>query len=420
MNLVEKIFAKHANKSSVKAGDLITVDVDYCMANDATMRLNVDIVENKLKAISLHNPSKVVIIMDHQVPADSPQTAEVHEMSKQFCKKYNIDKFHASDGICHQLMVESYVLPGQLVVGADSHSPSYGALGALGCGMGSTDICAAMVTGKTWVKVPQTVRVILKGKLKESVYPKDIILNLIKKTGAGGMVYKAVEFQGEAVKAFSVSERFTLCNMTTEAGAKTAVIVPDQQVYDYLKKQRNIAIEPESWWCSDKDAEYESTIAIDLDSLVPQIACPHSVDNVYPVKEVEGTRIDQAFLGACTNARIDDLRIAAEVLKGKKIHPDVKLHVAPASRDVQRQAMREGIMEILLDAGAVLNHTGCSTCWGAHQGVLGNGQVLISSQNRNFRGRSGSKDALIYLASPKTVAVSALKGVITDPRNYNN
>lgn len=416
MTLVEKIFARHAGKSSVKAGDLVTVDVDYCMANDATMRLNVDIVENKLKAKFLHDPSRVVIIMDHQVPADSPQTAEVHEMSKQFTKKYNIDKFHASDGICHQLMVESYVLPGQLIVGADSHSPSYGALGALGCGMGSTDICAAMVTGKTWVKIPPIVRVILQGSLQDSVYPKDIILALIKKTGVGGMVYKAVEFQGDAVKQFSVSERFTLCNMTTEAGAKTSVIAPDQQVYDYLKKQRNIEIVPENWWYSDKNAKYEATITIDLDNLVPQVACPHSVDNVHPIDEVEGIKIDQAFLGACTNARIDDLRIAAEVLRGKKIHPDVRLHVAPASRDVQRQAMREGIMEILLDAGAVLNHTGCSTCWGAHQGVLGNGQVLISSQNRNFRGRSGSKDAFIYLASPKTVAMSALKGVISDPR----
>lgn len=416
MNLVEKIFARHANKSSVKAGDLLTVDVDYCMANDATMRLNVDIVQNKLKASKMHDPSKVVLIMDHQVPADSPQTAEVHEMSKNFAKKYGIEKFHASDGICHQLMVESYVLPGQLVVGADSHSPSYGALGALGCGMGSTDICAAMVTGQTWVKVPETVKVVLAGELSESVFPKDIILALIKITGAGGLVYKAVEFCGDAVKKFTVSERFTLCNMTTEAGAKTAVIAPDQQVYEYLKQQRNIDVEIQDWWFSDLDANYFATITIDLNKLHPQIAKPHSVDNVCDVGEVEGTKIDRAFLGACTNARIDDLRIAAEVLKGKKIHPDVQLHVAPASRSVQRQAMREGVMEILLDAGAILNHTGCSTCWGAHQGVLSNGQVLISSQNRNFRGRSGSKDALIYLASPKTVAASAIAGVITDPR----
>ncbi len=417
MTLVEKVFARHAGMPSVKAGDLITVDTDLCMANDGTMRLNIDLIENKFKANRLHDPSQVVIVMDHQVPADSPQTAEVHEMSRQFCKKYNINKFHESDGICHQLMVESYVLPGQLIVGADSHTPSYGALGAVGCGMGSTDICATMVTGKTWIKVPQTVRVILEGTLRNSVYPKDIILALIKKTGAGGMVYKAVEFQGNAIKNFSVSERFTLCNMTTEAGAKTSMIAPDQQVFDYLFEQRGITVKPEDWWHSDENAECESVITIDLDNLAPQIACPHSVDNVYSINHVEGTKIDQAFLGACTNARLDDLRVAAEVLKGKKVHPDVRLHVAPASRDVQRQAMREGIMEILLDAGAVLNHTGCSTCWGAHQGVLGNGQVLISSQNRNFRGRSGSKDSFIYLASPKTVAVSALRGAITDPRN---
>ncbi len=416
MTLIEKIFARHANKSSTTPDEILTVDVDLCMANDATMRLNVDIVENKLKAKSLWDPSKIVLVMDHQVPADSPQTAAVHEMSKNFARKYGIQAFHDGDGICHQLLVEKYILPGQLIVGADSHTPSAGALGASGCGMGSTDISATMVTGKTWVRVPRTVRVVLHGLPQPSVYSKDVILALIKQTGSGGLVYKAVEFQGEAVKKFSVSERFTLCNMTTEAGAKTAVVEPDAQVYEYIKNERGTVVQHQDWWLSDRDAKYAQTFDIDLNVLEPQVACPHSVDNVHPVSKVKGTKINQAFLGACTNSRIDDLRIAAEVMKGHTVHPDVKFDVTPSSREVYLQASREGIIAIFIEAGARINNPGCSTCWGACQGVLGTGQTLISTQNRNFMGRSGSKDANIYLASPKTVAASAITGVITDPR----
>lgn len=416
MTLVEKIFARHANKNTAIPGEILTVDVDLCMANDATMRLNVDIVENKLKAKSLWDPTKIVLVMDHQVPSDSPQTAAVHEMSKNFARKYGIQAFHDGDGICHQLLLEKYILPGQLVVGADSHTPSAGALGASGCGMGSTDISATMVTGKTWVRVPQTVRVNLHGALQPSVYPKDIILALIKQTGAGGLVYKAVEFRGDAVRAFSVSERFTLCNMTTEAGAKTAVIEPGVQVYEYIKNERGTSVQIQDWWFSDPDAIYAQTFDIDLQTLEPQVACPHSVDNVHPVSKVKGTKINQAFLGACTNSRIDDLRIAADVIKGKKVHPDVKFDVTPSSREVYLQAVREGLIAIFIEAGARINNPGCSTCWGACQGVLAAGQTLISTQNRNFKGRSGSKDANIYLASPKTVVASAIFGVITDPR----
>jgi len=416
MTLIEKIFAKHANKTFVVPDEILTVDVDFCMANDATMRLNVDIVENKLKAKKVWDPSKIILVMDHQVPADSPQTAAVHEMSKNFAKKYGIEAFHGGDGICHQLLVEKYVLPGQLIIGADSHTPSVGALGASGCGMGSTDICATMVTGKTWMKVPQSVKIILNGTLQKSVYPKDIILALIKQTGAGGLVYKAVEFQGKSVRNFSVSERFTLCNMTTEAGAKTAVIEPDLNVYKYIEQERNISVQTQDRWFSDKDAKYSQSFGIDLNTLEPQVACPHSVDNVFPVSSVVGTKIDQAFLGACTNSRIDDLRIAAEVFKSNKVHSDVKLDVTPSSREVYLQAVREGLMAIFIEAGARVNHPGCSTCWGACQGVLASGQTLISTQNRNFKGRSGSKDAKIYLASPKTVAVSAVRGFIADPR----
>lgn len=416
MTLVEKILAKHSCKTSVVPDEFLTVKVDVCMANDATMRLNIDVVQNVLKAEKVWDPSKIVLIMDHQVPADSPQTAIVHSLSKKFAEKYGIKAFYNGEGICHQLLVEKYVLPGQLMVGADSHSPSMGALGAVGLGMGSTDIGATMVTGKTWVKVPHSVKVVLKGEMQAGVYPKDIILALIKKTGAGGLVYKAVEFEGDAVKKLSVSERFTLCNMATEAGVKTAIIAPDEQVYKYLKDERGISIPIEEWIIADKDAHYQKIIEMDIDSLEPQVACPHSVDNVCSVREIAGKKIDQAFVGACTNSRIDDLRIVAEVVKGKKVHPDVKFDITPSSRKVYMQAIKEGLISIFLEAGARINHPGCSTCWGACQGVLGPGEVLIGTQNRNFKGRAGSKDAMIYLASPKTVAVSAIKGVISDPR----
>ncbi len=416
MTLVEKILARHSGEKKVEPGQFLTIDVDYCMANDATMRLNIDVVENTLKATKLWDPSKIVLVMDHQVPSDSVLTAQVHEMSKKFADKYGIAAYYNGEGICHQLMVEKYLLPGQIMVAADSHSPSMGALGAVGLGMGSTDVGATMVAGKTWVKVPQSVLVVLKGQLPQAVYAKDIILAMIGKTTAGGLIYKAVEFQGDAVSKFSVSERFTLCNMATEAGVKTAIVAPDEKVVDYLQKERGVSVPLESWMLSDSDAKFEQTIEIDLSKLTPQVACPHSVDNVCDVSKIAGLKIDQAFIGACTNARIDDLRIVAQVLKGNKVNPNVKMDITPASRTIYLQAIQEGLIEIFLEAGARINHPGCSTCWGACQGVLGPGQVLISTQNRNFRGRAGSKDSSVYLASPRTVAYSAIKGFVTDPR----
>lgn len=417
MTLIEKIFAKHSGLDVVVPGEIVTAKPDFSMVNDATMRLNTDLIYNQLGASELADPEKVVVVLDHQVPADTPQTAEVHRLSKEFAERFGITRFHQADGICHQVLLENYILPGQLMVGADSHSPSAGAIGCAGIGMGSTDICATMIQGESWFKVPETVKVVLTGALQKSVYPKDIILRVIKEVGGGGFAYQAVEFQGDGVESLTVSQRFTLCNMTAEAGAKTGLVAADDVVVEYLKAQRGIDFKIEPWMRADADAEYSRVVTIDLSSLEPQIACPHTVDNVHDIGDVDKVKLDQVFIGSCTNGRIDDLRIAAELLNGKKVNPELRFIVAPASVDTYKQAMREGIIEILLDSGAQIQHPGCSTCWGACQGVLASGQKMISTQNRNFRGRSGSSEAEIYLASPEVVAASAIMGEITDPRS---
>lgn len=417
MTLVEKIFARHARLEAVKPQQILTVNVDYCMANDGTMRLNSSIIEDRMQLVKLWDPAKVVIVMDHQVPADTPQAAEVHKISRKFAQKFQVEAFHDSDGICHQILLEKYVLPGQLVVGADSHTLSTGAIGAAGLGMGSTDISAVMATGETWVKVPVSVKVVLDGKLQAGVYPKDIILALIKQTKADGLGYKAAEITGPALAELSVADRFTICNMMAEAGAKTALIAPDEAVYRYLDALRQTTVPRADWLFADEDAVYEQVITINLDELAPQVACPHSVDNVHPVAAMSGTKVHQVFIGSCTNGRYEDLKVAADVLRGRKIHPDIKLLVTPASRQVYLRAIREGLIEDFMNAGAVVNHPGCSTCWGAGQGVVSAGEVLLSTQNRNFKGRSGSSEAQIYLCSPATAAHSALTGVITDPRS---
>jgi 3-isopropylmalate/(R)-2-methylmalate dehydratase large subunit len=418
MTLTERIIARHSGRDAVRPDEIVTASVDLCMANDGTMRLNVDIFENKIGATRVFDPERIVLIMDHQVPADSPQTAEVHEISRRFAEKYGIRHFYESEGICHQVMIEKHVEPGMLVVGADSHTNSYGVVGSVSCGMGSTDISAVMALGKTWLRVPHSVRVELIGKLKPSVVTKDIILALIRQTTCSGLAYRAVEFTGPALADIPVPQRFTLCNMTTETGAKSSMIVPDDATYAYLRERRGVDITRDPLLVSDPDAVYEQTYTIDCSSLDPQVARPHSVDNVVPVGETAGVRIDQAFLGACTNARIEDLRQAADIIRGRKIASNVRFLVTPASRTVYLESMREGLIETFMSAGAIISHPGCSACWGACQGVLASGQTMISTGNRNFKGRAGSGESNIYLASPATVAASAVTGVITDPREF--
>jgi len=417
MTLTEKIIARHAGRASVAPGDVVGVNVDLCMANDATMRLNVRIVEKELAAEKLFDPSKVVIVMDHQVPADTPETAEVYALSQRFAGKYGTH-FFASEGVCHQILAERFVEPGMLLVGADSHTNALGALGAVSCGMGSTDVSAAMVSGRTWLRVPETVRVVLTGTLQPGVRPKDAVLRLVGETRASGLIYQAVEYAGEGIEAMEVPERFTLCNMTTECGAKSSMVRPDARTLNYIRQQRGVDLALDEDLYSDADAVFAREIRIDLSTLEPMVAKPSSVDNVDTVTSVKGTPIDQAFLGSCTNGRIEDLREAAAVLAGRKVASHIQFLVTPASRTVYRQAMKEGLLDTFMDAGAIVNHPGCSVCWGAHQGVLSAGQTMISTGNRNFRGRGGHRDSLIYLASPATVAASALTGTIQDPREF--
>lgn len=413
MNSIEKIFANHSDTKEVYAGDIIEAEVDWIMVNDATAGLTIDIFK-QLKAKKLWNPDKVVMFIDHYSPCNSIPSAEAHQKMRNFVKEHAIKNFFDSRGICHQIMLEKFILPGQLIIGADSHTCSYGSLGAVSTGMGSTDIAAAWLNGRTWFKVPETIKFVLKGKLPKGVYSKDIILKIIGDISARGATYKAMEFSGSIVKEMSIASRTTICNMTVESGAKCSYIEPDEKVADFLKVNRGVKdlefVKP------DEDAEYEKEVEYDVSELEPQIAYPHNVDNVKPISAFEGLDIDEAFIGACTNGRLEDLEIAARILKGKRVNPNVRLLITPASVNVYRRALEKGIIKIFLDAGAIINHPSCSACYGAIQGVLAPGERLISSANRNFKARVGSPESEIYLASPATVAASAIYGKITDPR----
>ncbi len=413
MNITEKIIASHCNKSKVQPGEIVEVDVDFCMANDVTIPLTIDIFENEFGFTKVWDPKKIVFIHDHRIPADSLDTTLGHVKGRQFVKKHQF-KLHENDGVCHQIMLESYVNPGDLIVAADSHTCSYGCVGVVSTGMGSTDIAAVMGSGKTWLKVPETIRIGIMGTPQTGVYAKDIILYIIKTISASGASYKAVEFTGETISKMSISERFTLCNMVIEAGGKSAMIKPDSKVAELFGKN-NI---PQELFQDDPHAQYSETYTFDVSDLTPQVACPHKVDAVVPVETIINTKIDQAFLGSCTNGRLDDLTIAAKMIKGKKVHPDVRFLVTPASVSIYSEALKQGILETFINAGAIINHPGCSTCWGACQGVLAEGQKMISTANRNFKGRAGSADSEIYLASPATVTASAIEGYITNPLTH--
>ena len=413
MNITEKIIAKHAGRKRVTPGEIVEVNVDYCMANDATIQLEIDIFENKFGFKKVFDTERVIFIHDHQMPADSVNTATVLQKSRKFAKKYNF-KVHESDGVCHQVMLENYVLPGHLIVGADSHTCSYGCIGVFSTGMGSTDITAVMGTGKTWLKVPETIKFELNGTLQKGVFAKDVILKVIKDLTASGATYKTMEFSGSVIDSLTVGERFTICNMVIEAGGKSAMIRPDGKVKT-IYKDKNIDWEI---FTPDPDASYAKILKYELSGLKPQVACPNRVDNVVDIDVVEGTPIDQAFLGACTNGRIEDLRIGAKLLVNKKVNSNTRLLVVPASINVYRQAIQEGLIETFIDAGAIIMHPNCSTCWGACQGVLASGETLITSANRNFKGRAGSPNSKVYLASPATVVQSAIEGKITSPVEF--
>lgn len=408
MTMAEKIIACAAGVKETKAGDIETVALDCMMSNDGTTHLTIDMYEKQLKTPRIADVSKLVWIVDHNVPADSPKTAASQKKMRDFAKKHGIT-YYEGEGVCHQIMMENHVRPGELIFGADSHTCAYGALGAFGTGVGCTDYLYAMVTGTSWLLVPETIRVNLTGKLPEGVYARDFILTLIGQISANGANYKAMEFAGEGLRTLSMADRISICNLCVEAGAKTALMEVDEVAMDYLKAHGR---EPKAVFQSDEDAVFSQVIDMDLSSIQPVVAKPHFVDSVVPAKECAGVKIDEAFLGSCNNGRIEDLRVGAAVIKGKKVADKVRFLVVPASRSVYRQAMEEGLLDIFMEAGAMVMNPNCSVCWGACQGVIGEGETLISTGTRNFKGRAGHKDSYVYLASAATVTASAIAGEI--------
>ncbi|MEM3702844.1 MAG: 3-isopropylmalate dehydratase large subunit, partial [Candidatus Bathyarchaeia archaeon] len=345
-------------------------------------------------------------------------SAELHKIMRKFAKEQEILYFYdvGLGGVCHQIMVEKgHVRPGELIVGADSHTCTYGALGAFGTGIGSTEMAAVFATGRIWLKVPETIKFNVSGEFQRLVTPKDLILSIVGMVGSDGAIYKAMEFDGPTIRCLEISGRITLCNMAVEAGAKTGIVNSDETAILYVKERTKGPFKPLK---SDSNADYEEVIDINVDELEPQVACPHSVDNVKPVSEVEGVPIDQAFIGSCTNGGLEDLRVAAGIIKGKKVKENARLLVTPASQEIYLKALKEGLLEVFIEAGACVCNPTCGACFGGHMGLLADGETCISSSNRNFVGRMGSPKARVYLASPATVAASAVNGEITDPRRF--
>jgi 3-isopropylmalate/(R)-2-methylmalate dehydratase large subunit len=415
MNITEKILAKASGKKAVHPGEIIDANVDMIMVHDLTGPLAVEAFK-KIGVPKVWNNKKVVVILDHQVPAESVKAAELHKTMRQFAKDQKVRIYDVGKGgICHQVMPEKgHVTPGTVIVGADSHTCTYGAFGAFATGIGSTEAAAVFATGKIWLKVPQTIKVSVTGKFQKFVTPKDLILSIIGKIGVDGAIYKAAEFTGPTIQNMSIAGRMTVCNMAVEMGAKNGIIAPDETTRKFLES-RVKALPSFEALKSDADASYERTVEFDVSKMEPQIACPSSVDNVKPVSEVGNVSIEQAFIGSCTNGRIEDLRLAAQVLKGKRVKDGVRALVIPASQEVYRQALSEGLLEIFTDAGAIVCGSACGPCLGGHIGLLAAGEACVSTSNRNFIGRMGSTQASVYLASPATVAASAVTGKITDP-----
>jgi len=406
--IAEKIFSTHSG-ADARAGDIVIADVDFVMGQDGTSPLAIRALEN-MGVDSLFDPNKVALVMDHSSPSPIEGVSALHTMMREFGKKTGCHIYDVGHGVCHQLIPEQgHVIAGDLMVGCDSHTCTYGALNVFSTGVGSTDGAAAMASGKLWFKVPETIKVVLNGKLQPGVYSKDIILHLAGMIGADGATYKALEFSGPVIDDMSIDARMSISNMAIEVGAKAGLMAADAKTLEWFEGRTDRTPDPQN---PDEDAVYEQIIEIDVSALTPQIAKPHAVDNVVPIDEVAGTPIAQGVIGTCTNGRLEDLAIAAEILKGKKIHPDVRLIVAPASRDILLDAMEAGYIQALVEAGACMVTPGCGPCVGTHNGVPSDGENVISTANRNFKGRMGNSNAFIYLASPATVAKSVLAGEI--------
>jgi 3-isopropylmalate/(R)-2-methylmalate dehydratase large subunit len=412
--IAEKILSTKSGNES-HAGDIVVAPIDLAFVQDTTGPLTVRQFRTAgFKKIA--NSLKAAVFLDHAAPSQSREMSNDHILLREFAAQSGALISEVGDGVCHQLVAESLAKPGDLIIGTDSHTVTAGGLGAFACGMGSSDVAIALGLGRTWFRVPETYLIELKGKFTDGVYAKDLILYLIGKIGADGATYKALEFGGDGVVNMNIPQRLTVSNMAVEAGAKVGIFPADNVTRHYLAEQdRADHYKP---IIADSDAIYQKVIKINLGDLEPVVARPHTVDNVVPVKEVAGTRIQQVSIGTCTNGRLEDIEIAANILKGKYRHPDTRLIIAPASRNVLLAAITAGYIGTLLEAGAVILPPGCGSCLGLHQGVLGDGESCLSTANRNFKGRMGSVEAFVYLGSPATAAVTAIKGEITDPREF--
>lgn len=410
----EKILSLKAGKQ-VGTGDVVTVSPDFILTHDNSAAIIKEF--QKLDISKVRCPQKIVIVLDHVVPASAEKYAQNHKSIREFVSAQGISHFYdVHNGICHQVFVEEgFAVPGALILGADSHTTSYGAFGAFSAGIGRSEAASVWATGKIWLRIPETIKIVLSGQLPRGVFAKDIILKIIGDEGADRANYKAVEFAGEGSRGLSLASRLVLANMSAEMGAKNGYFPPDDKVFDFLKDRARESCRP---LYSDPDAHYESILEFDLSTFEPQVACPHTVDNVKPVTEVVGKSFHQAVIGTCTNGRYEDLKVVADILRGKSIASSVRVLVIPASRTEYLKALHDGILEDLVQAGCIILNPGCGPCLGAHQGILAPGEVALSTANRNFRGRMGSRDSEIYLASPATVAASVIKGEIMDPRGF--
>ncbi|UCG62264.1 MAG: 3-isopropylmalate dehydratase large subunit [Candidatus Zixiibacteriota bacterium] len=424
MTYVQKVLARACGKPSVDVGDVVEPEVHLAMSHEnGAMAMNqfIEIYRDTGIDMKVWDPERIAIIYDHRIPAESSKTANNQKKLRNFVVEQKISKFHDirgdQGGICHQILPEfGYVRPGYVVVGTDSHTTSHGALGAFAFGVGGTEMAAVWTLGRVLnVEVPGTIKVNVNGKFPAHVGPKDLILHLIGKITAEGANFRVLEYHGDTIRNMSTSGRLVICNMSVEAGATSGIVPPDKETLRYLKDEAGVKDKIETF-APDPDAHYEQTVEIDVSDMAPQIACPHAVDNVKPVGDVAGTRIDQIVIGSCTNGRLDDLEIAARILKGKKVAPGTRMIVFPASWRIYREALKRGYLNDLSEAGAVVCNPGCGACLGVHQGALGDNEVALATTNRNFKGRMGNPKAEVYLCSPDVAAASAPSGVITDPR----
>lgn len=414
MTVSEKILARASGRDKVQPGEIVKAEVDLAMMPDLTTILSFKAMKD-MGVDRVWDNEKVVIFLDHVAPASSLQAATVHRDIRRLVSEQGLKYFYDVDsGVCHQVLSEKgHVTPGMLVVGADSHTCTHGAMGAFATGVGSTDMGAVLATGRLWFRVPETIRVEVEGSLQHNVQPKDIILKIIGLIGADGATYKAVEFSGETIRRMNISGRMTLCNMAIEMGGKTGIVEADDETANFLSNRCRTNINPIR---SDLNARYEKILRLDVSGLEPQVACPHKVDNVKPVSDVAGVKVDQVFIGSCTNGRYEDLEVTAKILRNKHVHQGVRLIIVPASKDVYLKALKNGIIETLLEAGALVSNPSCGACFGGHIGILAAGEIGLTTSNRNFKGRQGSPEAEVYLSSPATAAASAITGFITDPR----